>query len=136
MPTTGSSSPLLLHDLPAGLRSSFFWRSGAILAAAGMLAGAFGAHALKRRPGVTADNIHAWDTASHYAIANGLGLMLVSMHPSFSAHRFAGPAILGGGAVFSSSIITLVLFKNLKFLGPITPLGGIVMIAGYVALAV
>jgi hypothetical protein len=102
MPTPGSSSPLLLHDLPSGLRSSFFWRSGAILgqypvlspnirphnehalwrrtslhstdhtlfrlAAAGMLSGAFGAHALKRRPGVTADNIHAWETASQYAV--------------------------------------------------------------------
>lgn len=79
-------------------------------------------------------------------IANGLGLMLVAMHPTFSAHRFAGPAILGGGAVFSSSVIALVLFKkyvclrfvyellifgkSLKFLGPITPLGAIVMIAG------
>ncbi|KAF9229397.1 hypothetical protein BS17DRAFT_771402 [Gyrodon lividus] len=133
MSTPGSSSPLLPRALSSGLTSPL-WRSGAILVAAGMLTGAFGAHALKRRPGITADNLHAWGTASNYAIANGLGLMLVAMHPRFSAHHFAGPAILTGGAVFSGSIMALVLFKNLKFLGPITPLGGIVMIAGYVGL--
>ncbi|KIJ68339.1 hypothetical protein HYDPIDRAFT_106518 [Hydnomerulius pinastri MD-312] len=133
---SGPSSPLLPRASPLpGVPSSFLWRSGAILAAAGMLAGAFGAHALKRRPGITADNLHAWGTASNYAIANGLGLMLVSMHPRFAAHRFAGPAIIAGSTVFSGSIVGLILFKNLKFLGPITPLGGIAMIVGYVALA-
>ncbi|KAF9240872.1 hypothetical protein BU15DRAFT_87447 [Melanogaster broomeanus] len=134
MATPGSSSPLLPRTLPNGIlpASSFLWRSGAILAAAGMLFGAFGAHALKQRPGITADKLHGWETASHYAVktVNGLGLMLVSMHPKFAAHRFAGPAILTGGAVFSGSIMALVLFKELKFLGPVTPLGGIIMIAG------
>lgn len=42
-------------------------------------------------------------------IANGLGLMLVSMHRRFSTHRFAGPAILTGGVLFSGSIMLLVL---------------------------
>lgn len=77
---------------------------------------------------------------------NGLGLLAVSQHPRFSSHRFSGYAILGGSAVFSGSIMALVLFKKyachqggadplislhrLSFLGPITPLGGMVMIAG------
>jgi uncharacterized membrane protein YgdD (TMEM256/DUF423 family) len=66
-------------------------------------------------------------------IYNGLGLMLVSMHPRFSQHRFAGPAIAIGGLVFSSSIVALVLNRDkFKFLGPVTPLGGLTMIAGYV----
>ncbi|KAH7883683.1 hypothetical protein F5I97DRAFT_1894806 [Phlebopus sp. FC_14] len=129
-----SSSPLLQRIMPAST-SPFLWRSGAILAAVGMIAGAFGAHALKRRPGITADNLYAWGTASNYAIMNGVGLMLVSMHPRFSVHRFAGPAIATGGAVFSGSVMALVLFKDFKFLGPVTPLGGMLMIAGYVSLA-
>ncbi|KAI6136723.1 hypothetical protein F5141DRAFT_46030 [Pisolithus sp. B1] len=125
------SSPSLSHTvLP-----SFLWRSGALLVTAGMIAGAFGAHTLQRHPGITADNLHAWRTAADYAIANGLGLLLVSMHPRFSTHRFAGYAILGGSVVFSSSIMALVLWKKMKFLGPITPLGGMIMIAGYAALA-
>ncbi|KAH0838388.1 hypothetical protein J3R83DRAFT_6695 [Lanmaoa asiatica] len=96
MTTTGSLSPLLPSALSGGDTVSFLWRSGATLAFAGMLTGAFGAHGLKHRAGVTADDLHAWGTASTYAIANGLGLMIVSMHPRFSAHRFAGPGILDG----------------------------------------
>ena len=57
--------------------------------------------------------------------------MLVSMHPRFAAHRFAGPAIAAGGFIFSSSIIALILAKDkLRFLGPITPMGGLLMISG------
>jgi len=80
-------------------------------------------------------------------IFNGLTLFALSMHPRFSTHKFAGPAIAGGGLVFSGSIIALVLWREkcgisvmysarvlillrLKFLGPITPIGGIAMIAG------
>ncbi|KAG2044736.1 DUF423-domain-containing protein [Suillus americanus] len=133
MALPNSSTPLL----PQGstfVTPSFLWKSGAILVATGMIAGAFGSHALKRRPGITPEGLSAWGTASHYAIFNGLTLFVLSMHPRFSTHKFAGPAIAGGGFVFSGSIIALVLWK-LKFLGPITPLGGIAMIAGYITLA-
>jgi uncharacterized membrane protein YgdD (TMEM256/DUF423 family) len=52
-------------------------------------------------------------TASSYnQIYNGLGLCMVSMHPSFSSHRFAGPAIALGGFIFSSSIMLLVFNKE------------------------
>jgi uncharacterized membrane protein YgdD (TMEM256/DUF423 family) len=93
-----------------------------------MIAGAFGSHALKRRPGITPESLSAWGTASHYAVCNrssyydfflissakifnGLTLFVLSMHPRFSTHKFAGPAIAGGGFVFSGSIIALVLWK-------------------------
>lgn len=57
------------------------------------------------------------------------------MHPRFSLHRFAGPAIAVGGLVFSSSIVALVLNREkFRVLGPVTPLGGAAMIAGYVFL--
>jgi len=42
-------------------------------------------------------------------IYNGLGLLAVSMHPRFANHRFAGPAIIFGGGLFSLSIAGLVL---------------------------
>ncbi|KAI0830632.1 DUF423-domain-containing protein [Trametes gibbosa] len=117
-------------------RSSFLWRAGALLAAAGIITGAFGSHGLKKRAGITPDNLHAWQTASNYAIYNGLALLLVSMHPRFATHRFAGPAIAVGSMVFSGSIMALVLARDrLRWLGPITPIGGSIMIAGYIALA-
>lgn len=57
-------------------------------------------------------------------IFNGLALLAVSMHPRFSAHRFAGPAILSGAIIFSGSILALVAGKpHFRFLGPVTPLG-------------
>ncbi|TFK57188.1 hypothetical protein OE88DRAFT_1715918 [Heliocybe sulcata] len=130
-----SSTPLLPR-VNAWPNSKFLWRAGAIMAATGALAGAFGAHGLKRRPGITADQIHAWETAAHYSIFNGLSLLLVSLHPRFSIHKFAGPAIMVGGLVFSGSIVTLILNRErFRWLGPITPLGGSIMIAGYLALA-
>ncbi|KAF9569669.1 hypothetical protein CPC08DRAFT_731832 [Agrocybe pediades] len=89
------------------------------------------AHGLRKRPGVTADNIHAWETASSYAVYNGLAMMLLSLHPRFANHRFAGPAIACGGLLFSGSIWALVVGREkLRMLGPITPLGGMAMIAG------
>ncbi|KAJ8596976.1 hypothetical protein M405DRAFT_804599 [Rhizopogon salebrosus TDB-379] len=135
MAIPNSSTPLLPGGPPFVI-SSLLWRSGAILATVGMIAGAFGSHALKRRPGMSPDGLSAWGTASHYAIFNGLALFAISMHPRFSMHKFAGPAIAGGGIVFSGSIMALVLWRErLKFLGPVTPMGGMAMIAGYIALA-
>ncbi|KAJ8084112.1 hypothetical protein PM082_002879 [Marasmius tenuissimus] len=116
-------------------RSALLWRTGAIFTAVGMVAGAFGAHGLKNRPGMTPDRIHSWETGAHYAIFNGLGLLAVSLHPRFALHRFAGPAIAAGGVLFSGSIFALVMNRDLKALGPVTPLGGLVFISGYIALA-
>lgn len=109
------------------------WRVGAITAASGLITGAFGAHIIKSR--VTPDRLGAWQTASHYAMLNGLALLIISMHPRFAIHRFAGPAIAVGSVLFSGSIFALVLKPGWKFLGPITPLGGTATIAGYIALA-
>ncbi|KAI0029155.1 hypothetical protein K488DRAFT_89026 [Vararia minispora EC-137] len=101
-----------------------------------MATGAFGSHGLKNRPDMSADRVASFMTASHYAIFNGLGLMLVSSHPRFASHRFAGPAIALGGFLFSSTIWGLVLDRDrFKPLGPVTPLGGLLSIAGYVMLA-
>ncbi|KAF9069147.1 hypothetical protein BDP27DRAFT_1326083 [Rhodocollybia butyracea] len=128
-----SSIPLLPRT--TGARSAYLWKAGAIITATAIGFGAFGAHGLKQRKDITPDRINAWNTAAHYAIFNGLGCLLVSMHPRFSAHRFAGPAIIAGTVAFSGSIFALTLNRDLKFLGPITPLGGLLMIAGYLSLA-
>jgi hypothetical protein len=47
-----------------------------------------------------------------YQVFNGLALMTIAMHPRFSAHKFAGPAIAAGGAVFSVSRCVLSLERN------------------------
>ncbi|KAI0307753.1 hypothetical protein B0F90DRAFT_1676881 [Multifurca ochricompacta] len=101
-----------------------------------MVTGAFGTHVLKNKDGITPDKTSAFATASYYAILNGLSLCIISLHPRFSAHRFAGPAIAAGGFVFSSTIMAVVLdHDRFRALGPVTPLGGTIMIIGYVSLA-
>ncbi|KZV94108.1 DUF423-domain-containing protein [Exidia glandulosa HHB12029] len=110
-----------------------FARAGALLIASGMVLGAFGTHAMRGR--LTSEKLHAWDTAASYAIYNGLGLLAGSLHPRFAAHRFAGPAILAGTIIFSGSIVALTLSPKTRIFGPITPVGGMIMIAGYISLA-
>ncbi|KAF8730477.1 hypothetical protein AX14_005530 [Amanita brunnescens Koide BX004] len=139
MPTMNrptSSTPLLPERILSAVGHKFLWRSGAIFVAAGMLAGAFGTHSLRSIPGIATESVQAWQTACHYAIYNGLGLLAISMHPQFSAHRFAGPAIIFGGGLFSLSIAAMVLGRDrLRFLGPVTPLGAMLAVAGYISLA-
>ncbi|KAI0271346.1 hypothetical protein BC834DRAFT_437604 [Gloeopeniophorella convolvens] len=133
-PLTPLLSPQVTSAALSG--SPLLWRTGALFIATGMMTGAFGTHGLRSKPGVTQDTVSAFMSASQYAVLNGLGLCLISLHPRFAAHRFAGPAIAAGGFIFSSSIMALVLNKErFKSFGPVTPLGGILMIAGYISLA-
>ncbi|KAJ3750256.1 hypothetical protein DFH05DRAFT_1531794 [Lentinula detonsa] len=122
-----SSAPLLPRAV-TGIPS--LWRAGALITAAAIGFGAFGAHGLKQRKDITPDRINAWNTAAYYAMFNGLGILLISLHPRFAVHRFAGPAIITGTLCFSGSIFALTLNRDLKFLGPVTPMGGLMMIAG------
>ncbi|KAJ6575223.1 hypothetical protein B0H19DRAFT_1254809 [Mycena capillaripes] len=114
---------------------NLLWRVGSGFAAAGIVAGAFGPHGLKAR-GTAADSIASFQTASHYMVFNGLALLLLSLHPKFSVHRFAGPVVAAGTFLFSGSIFALVLNRErFRFLGPVTPMGGVLMNAGYVSMA-
>jgi len=116
---------------------SHLWRTGALFVAVGMTTGAFGTHVFRYIPGFSSENVATLLTAAHYAIFNGLGLCLVSMHPRFGKHRFAGPAIAVGGFVFSVTIVAVVLAQGrLSKLAPVIPLGGMIAIAGYISLAI
>ncbi|KAH6917285.1 hypothetical protein BKA70DRAFT_1418048 [Coprinopsis sp. MPI-PUGE-AT-0042] len=129
------TTPLLDRSTLLTSHQTFLWKAGVSAAAVGIMTGAFGAHGLKSRPGITPDNLHAFGTASSYLIYNGLAMMLVSLHPRFAKHKIAGPAIATGTLLFSGSIFALVLARDrFRFLGPVTPLGGSIMIAGYLAL--
>ncbi|KAI0053775.1 hypothetical protein FA95DRAFT_1552275 [Auriscalpium vulgare] len=134
---TNPSIPLLGHGSVGALPTyPLLWRVGAVFVAGGMLAGAFGAHGLKSRPGMTSDKINSFSTGVQYAvnflqIFNGLSLLLVSYHPRFAVHRFVGPVVAIGGLMFSGSVFALVLNHNcFKAIGLLKPLGGLLMIAG------
>ncbi|KAI5480364.1 membrane protein [Pseudohyphozyma bogoriensis] len=118
--------------MPPLLTSVGLFKAGAALAATGISAGAFGAHALGPRLG---EKVATWNTASTYAFVNGVALLALSQHP-VAGRKWAGSLITVGTCMFSGSIFALLLFRNKvgKIAGPITPLGGSLMILGYASL--
>lgn len=109
---------------------------GAILAAFGVGAGAFGAHGLKDK--LTPEYLAVFETAVRYQMYHAFALItvgLVAMRVESTALKVAGIAFLVGILLFSGSLYTLVL-SGTKAWGMITPVGGLSFIFGWVALAV
>ncbi len=110
--------------------------SGAALAALAVAAGAFGAHALAGR--LDARALALWETGARYLALGGLGAMLVGLaEGTFPSRGFGRSAALIalGAAVFSLTVFALALGSP-RWLGAITPLGGLGMIAGFAWAAV
>jgi len=108
-------------------------RTGAVLGALGVLAGAFGAHALEGE--LAPRDLEVWDTAVRYQLWHALALCLcAALDARGRAVRHAARAFCAGIALFSGSLYVLVL-ADLRFLGAVTPVGGVLLIAGWVLLA-
>lgn len=109
-----------------------WWRAAGIAGAIGVGLGAFGAHGLKN---VITDPhlIEVWETGARYHLIHALALCAVAAHPR--QPRAAGLAFLAGMVLFSGSLYLMTL-TGMRWLGAITPLGGLCFIAGWVILAV
>ena len=100
-----------------------------------MAAGAFGAHGLRAR-NLSEKSIGSWTTGSNYLIYNGLALLAISLHPRLnhpgSKMRWGTGLIVGGALTFSGTIFGLVLAREKvgPVFGPLTPVGGAIMMAG------
>lgn len=104
-----------------------------IAAGLGFLAvglGAFGAHALKGAL-QTNDTTEVWKTAVLYHFVHALALLVLAVLPG--ASRAAAGLFLAGIVLFSGSLYLLAL-TNIKWLGAVTPLGGLCFLAGWLAL--
>ena len=104
---------------------------GAVLAGLAVLAGAFGAHALRARLGE--DPLAIWETAARYQMYHGLALLASGALPPLRDLRLvrAGRRLfLAGVLLFSGSLYALALF-GVAALGAITPLGGAALLAGW-----
>jgi uncharacterized membrane protein YgdD (TMEM256/DUF423 family) len=113
-----------------------FALAGALSAALAVLAGAFGAHALRAR--VPLDLLTAFETGARYQMYHALGLLavalLVERVPHGGVHA-AGWLFIAGTVLFTGTLYALTL-TGARALGAVTPLGGICFIAGWVALAI
>ena len=113
-----------------------FALAGAVSAALAVLAGAFGAHALRAR--VPLDLLTAFETGARYQMYHALGLLAVALLVERVPHggvRAAGWLFIAGTVLFSGSLYALTL-TGVRALGAVTPFGGICFIAGWVALAI
>ena len=94
--------------------------------------GAFGAHALKARLGGEA--LSLWQTAVQYHFWHALALLAAPLLAGVWA-KAAGWLFIAGVLVFSGSLYALALGAP-RALGMITPLGGVALVLGWIALAV
>jgi uncharacterized membrane protein YgdD (TMEM256/DUF423 family) len=120
------------------MKAGFWLQVGAAWGFLAVAMGAFGAHGLKERLtslGGTAN----FQTAAQYHMYCALALVAVGVLTltgrSGTATTLAGWSFLLGSLVFSGSLYVLSV-TGLKWLGAITPFGGIAMLVGWAALAV
>lgn len=112
-----------------------FFVLGAVFAGLAVVVGAFGAHAL--RATLSSDDLATFEIGVRYQMYHALGLLAVAwaatQWPSATVHA-AGWAFVAGIVVFSGSLYALVLTQQ-RWLGAITPLGGVAFIVGWALLA-
>ena len=101
----------------------------AFFGATGVALGAFGAHGLKA---VLESNhtIEVWHTASLYHLLHAVVLLLLTR--TNAAHRLSRILFASGILIFSGSLYILAV-TGIKWLGAITPIGGVALIAGWIA---
>lgn len=102
---------------------------GAVLAAAGVALGAFGAHGL--RDALGPDMLANWETGVRYHLYAALALMAVGARPE---QRRAPWFLLSGALVFAGSLYVMAL-TGARWLGAVTPIGGVLLIVGLLVAA-
>lgn len=105
---------------------------GALFAMLAVMAGAFGAHGLRSM--VSARALEVFQTAVTYQVYHAIGLILIALLAGFGLHRrllkLAAGFFLAGILMFSGSLYLLVL-TELRWIGPITPIGGVCLMVGW-----
>ncbi|WP_284734343.1 DUF423 domain-containing protein [Sphingosinicella terrae] len=105
--------------------------AGALLGGSGIILGAFAAHALKEV--LSPQQSGWWQTAVQYQMWQALALLLVAALP---LRRPAVPALgLGIGVLIFSGSLYMMALGLPRWLGAVAPVGGGLMIGGWLALA-
>lgn len=101
----------------------------------GVALGAFGAHVVRGR--VTPGDLEIFETGVRYQMYHALAILAVAWVQT----RTPGPAIGVAGWLFAVGIVIfsgslyLLVFSGVRWLGAVTPLGGLCFLAGWAALA-
>ena len=115
--------------------SSLFFVLGALFAFVAVAGGAFGAHSLKAV--LSPDMLTVFETGVRYQMYHALALLAVGwaahQYPQAAFH-IAGWLFVAGILLFSGSLYILAL-SGVRWLGAITPLGGVLLLAGWAVFA-
>jgi uncharacterized membrane protein YgdD (TMEM256/DUF423 family) len=112
-----------------------FFVLGSLFALLGVVAGAFGAHAL--RGSLSPEFAAIFETAVRYQLVHALALLATA----WACGRWPGAAASAAGALFTVGIVLfsgslyLLVFTRVRGLGAITPVGGLAFIVGWGCLA-
>lgn len=110
--------------------------AGSLYGLIGVLLGAFGAHAMRDR--LSPEMLRVWETAVQYQFWHALALLAVGLLAARLAGAWlnaAGVTFALGVLIFSGSLYALAL-TGVRVLGAVTPFGGLLLIAGWLCLAV
>lgn len=115
--------------------AKLFLCSAAFMGLVGVIAGAYGAHAVQ--PGLSAVNASSYETAVVYLFVHALALSVVALILRLSDDhwvlKLSGYAFLSGMLLFSCSIIVRLGFE-ISFPFPLAPYGGMLLMLGWLAL--
>jgi uncharacterized membrane protein YgdD (TMEM256/DUF423 family) len=113
-----------------------FITTGAIMGALSVILGAFGAHALKEM--VSPEHLVTFETGVRYQFYHAFALLAVGiLYKEFPSKllQWAGNFFIAGTVLFSGSLYILTTMPQMKWAGPVTPLGGLCFIIGWILLA-
>ena len=111
---------------------------GAVYGLLAVVFGAFGAHALKKK--LTPELLHSFETGVKYQMYHALVLLVLGFNLSFDGPLDSAMVncFIFGTLLFSFSIYALCLSaakgEKLRFLGPVTPIGGLLLVIGWALL--
>lgn len=117
-----------------------------VFGASAVALGALGAHGLKEQfkaGAITAAQLSGYETAVLYHLTHALAMLAVVVFLMFDQHKTLRYAFLmfGMGIILFSGSLYLLAVRDLlgapwlRFLGPVTPIGGILLIAGWILIS-
>jgi len=113
--------------------AKLFLLLGGINAALVVILGAFGAHTLKAR--LSEEMLAVYQTGVHYHLFHALGLLVIGLVatqiPAATYLKWSGWLMLAGIVLFSGSLYILSI-SGLRWLGAVTPFGGVAFIAAWI----
>jgi uncharacterized membrane protein YgdD (TMEM256/DUF423 family) len=119
------------------MTAEFTIATGAFFGLLSVIFGAFGAHALKKR--LSSEQLHSFEVGVKYQMYHAIVLLVLGLHSNDVAVSVYW-CFTAGVILFSFSIYGLVISdskgKKLRFLGPITPIGGLLLVSGWLLILI